>query len=947
LADFWRIFFRALFSRLPASAMLVFDNAQEVADDARLFEAIRVAAAEVGSESNIVVLSRTPPPVTFAPLTANNALFTLDWDKLRLTLDETRIVCAARNVRDDWLVRALHQQSQGWAAGITLMLERLGSSSGDSKILPNETREAVFNYFATLLFDQAPASTRHALLSVAFLPQMTATTAAEISGDSAAAQVLENLYERHLFTDRRNDAEPQYQFHALFRAFLQSKALATLGIQRCAVLQRRSAEALERAEDVSAAVELYATLSDWPAIVRLLSSHAPRLLGHLRWQTVEDWIRTLPPSLRESDYEVCYWLGMAQLSHDKEGAIASLEQARSLAQDNGSRRRCLSSLLSISHLHSLERAADSWLDAFIATFDDFARAIEHSRDPQLLGTFCFQLLSMRPWHPLATTLPGLAVRSVADKPPSAVTVMAAANAVLSAAVSGDFDLAEQVFDYVLTGLDQVEMDATRECWALMCLSHTRFLQVRYEEALTLNMRAGEIAREAGLRETLYQVLLYRFSIQLRGSDWEVAAGTLREVEAMPLSVRTMSVAFLRVHQARRACLFEHWPEAAELAAKTQVGIDVVGVPLMQAMYGYILADIFLAAGRTADAAECLGSARAIIERSPALDWNRASLEFAQAMLVYVQGDLIAARNQLQLALDQARTGTRRHLLLFLDSSTPVLFKFALTDGIEVDFVRELIRLLRLKPPKDAPDLWPRAVMIRTLGRFEVIVNGERLEFPRKLPKKTLALLKVLIAQGPREVTENYLCDSLWGDEEADAARHTLGITILRLRKLLGCNEAIVNQGGKVWLDRDRCWVDAWRFEELIERSHETGAIDRATELYVGAFLREDEGEAWSVSTRERLTGKFIDAVTSLGRALESEARIDEALQLYKRGLDADTIIEPFHQGLMRCYQKQGRHSEAVSAFRRLRQTLSVVLGVAPSKKSDALHAQILAEMRSK
>jgi DNA-binding SARP family transcriptional activator len=39
---------------------------------------------------------------------------------------------------------------------------------------------------------------------------------------------------------------------------------------------------------------------------------------------------------------------------------------------------------------------------------------------------------------------------------------------------------------------------------------------------------------------------------------------------------------------------------------------------------------------------------------------------------------------------------------------------------------------------------------------------------------------------------------------------------------------------------------------------------------------------------------------------------------------------------MRCYRGLGRHAEGLSAYRRLRQTLSVVLGIAPSEHTQAL-----------
>ncbi len=95
----------------------------------------------------------------------------MGWDKIQLTLDEVRAIAALRNICDDWLVRALHQQSEGWAAGITLMLETSRPLAIGARQLPTETRESVFNYFASLIFDQGSEEVRRILLSIAFLPR--------------------------------------------------------------------------------------------------------------------------------------------------------------------------------------------------------------------------------------------------------------------------------------------------------------------------------------------------------------------------------------------------------------------------------------------------------------------------------------------------------------------------------------------------------------------------------------------------------------------------------------------------------------------------------------------------------------------------------------------------------------------------------------------------------
>jgi DNA-binding SARP family transcriptional activator len=56
----------------------------------------------------------------------------------------------------------------------------------------------------------------------------------------------------------------------------------------------------------------------------------------------------------------------------------------------------------------------------------------------------------------------------------------------------------------------------------------------------------------------------------------------------------------------------------------------------------------------------------------------------------------------------------------------------------------------------------------------------------------------------------------------------------------------------------------------------------------------------------------------------------------------DPIAEVFYQGLMRCQLGMGQVTEGVSTFRRLRQMLSVSLGIAPSAESETLHRALLA-----
>jgi DNA-binding SARP family transcriptional activator len=365
-----------------------------------------------------------------------------------------------------------------------------------------------------------------------------------------------------------------------------------------------------------------------------------------------------------------------------------------------------------------------------------------------------------------------------------------------------------------------------------------------------------------------------------------------------------------------------------------------GSRLQELTFSICSADVLIDAGRIEEAKPLLLHSRALIERAAMFGcWRAVQLLMEAWLASREENDLERTLRYLRQSLAAAREDSQRFYLRFPDRALVPLFRLALEEGIDVSLVQDMIRTFRLKPPKDAPDRWPWPVRIATLGGFEVRVNGEPIEFARKLPRKTLLLLKAIVAHGGRDIGEQTLCDALWGDEEGDAARNALSITVLRLRKLLGSNESVIHQGGKLSLNPEICWVDAWVFEA---RLAETGLdSQKVLALYGGTFLPEDEGESWSVAPRERLRGKFIDALSRYGATLESEGDLLGAVRCYMRGIDADPIVESFHQGLMRCYERLDKRTEALSVYRRLKHTLSVLLGVPPSDASQGLFQDML------
>jgi LuxR family maltose regulon positive regulatory protein len=202
---------------------------------------------------------------------------------------------------------------------------------------------------------------------------------------------------------------------------------------------------------------------------------------------------------------------------------------------------------------------------------------------------------------------------------------------------------------------------------------------------------------------------------------------------------------------------------------------------------------------------------------------------------------------------------------------------------------------------------------------------------------------VIVALGGKNLSEERLMDVLWPDAEGDSGRNALSVTLSRLRELLGVKDALQVSEGMVSLDDRFVWTDAWAFERLIraaERETEKREdLEKAFELYHGHFLKAESG-SWAISPRERLRESFLRAIESLGAHWERNEEWQKAVEVYRKGVQADDLIEKCYIRMMSCLLRLGSRAEALSVYRRLKKTLNGY-GVEPSAEAEELHRQII------
>src|ERR1044072_3889653 len=134
---------------------------------------------------------------------------------------------------------------------------------------------------------------------------------------------------------------------------------------------------------------------------------------------------------------------------------------------------------------------------------------------------------------------------------------------------------------------------------------------------------------------------------------------------------------------------------------------------------------------------------------------------------------------------------------------------------------------------------PPRIVIYTLGRFELVLDGAPLRFKGRAPMRALELLSALIAAGGRGVSVASLADSLWPEADGFDAYRAFTTTLHRLRRLLRSQEAVRLCAGRLTLDAQLCRVDLWEFERTLRAARDAQALRDALDLYHGPFMGDD------------------------------------------------------------------------------------------------------------
>jgi DNA-binding SARP family transcriptional activator len=249
-----------------------------------------------------------------------------------------------------------------------------------------------------------------------------------------------------------------------------------------------------------------------------------------------------------------------------------------------------------------------------------------------------------------------------------------------------------------------------------------------------------------------------------------------------------------------------------------------------------------------------------------------------------------------------------------------------------------------------------SLRVRFFGHFEMLCEGEVMPLGRN--GKVLNILKYLLANHTRPVSQDHLMGWLWPDSNLKKARWSLNSAIHGLRKLLsGCSASVsINyvslEDGYYRLSPD---VGVTTDVDDFDNHHERGRrlekdlrmreaaieYEKAIELYRDDYLVEDLYEDWTMVERERLANAYVDILDRLAVHYMEVGQHQESIRACYRVLEKYRCHEDSYRLLMRCYANLGLRARALHQFRMCEQILRQEYGTSPSPKTRSLYLKLL------
>ncbi|WP_405883181.1 LuxR C-terminal-related transcriptional regulator [Streptomyces sp. NBC_01136] len=265
----------------------------------------------------IVLSTRHIPGSPLPALRARGLIAELDQHDLAFTREESRAVLTGLlgSAPTAESSRALHEATEGWAAGLCIMGRALARSgnAADTEGHLARGRQAITEYLATEVLDRLTTEQRRFLLLTSVLDELSAGPCQALAGDRAGVLLRELARTVQLLVPVAAEASA-YRHHRALAALL-SDVLESEGSDTVAALHRSVAQWYSRQGRTTEAVRHWTQGGEESAAVASVLDGWETAVSAGRGVQVSQWLDMLPHRTVAADARLCVVAAMTALAN--------------------------------------------------------------------------------------------------------------------------------------------------------------------------------------------------------------------------------------------------------------------------------------------------------------------------------------------------------------------------------------------------------------------------------------------------------------------------------------------------------------------------------------------------------------------------------------------------------------------------------------------------------
>jgi LuxR family maltose regulon positive regulatory protein len=331
--------------------VLIIDDLHELRSTDALTQ-LEYFLANLPGIARVVLSSRRDPSIRLHQLRLADAIAEIRAGDLRFTEGETRELLAGSAIslsREG--VAALHQRTEGWAAGLRLAVISLTGHPDPERFVAefSGTDRAIGEYLMAEMLERQPSEVQRMLLRTSLVDRMNGELADLLAGRSGSERMLLALEEANAFVVPLDAARTWFRYHQLLADFLRLELRRTAA-EEVPDLHRRAARWFADRGDVVEAVRHMVSAGDWPDAARLVADHSFRWVLDGQAGTIRAVLQAFPEGASVDHPDLALAHAAAELNRGRtEEAAAQLTRAEAhlLSAPRARRRRLAVAIASL------------------------------------------------------------------------------------------------------------------------------------------------------------------------------------------------------------------------------------------------------------------------------------------------------------------------------------------------------------------------------------------------------------------------------------------------------------------------------------------------------------------------------------------------------------------------------------------------------------------------